>query len=96
MKVPKVGVYGKNIWSAYLVSNTDDVKRLEVKPDKLSYVIKQHCLSMIRDVINALQERFPKIVGPDVKDIVCNTNRQSAVRDLVRVDLVLVVGAEIV
>ena len=48
-----------------------------------------------RDVINALQERFPKIVGPDVKDICYATqNRQSAVRDLVKsVDLVLVVGA---
>ena len=48
-----------------------------------------------RDVINALQERFPNIVGPDVKDICYATqNRQSAVRDLVKnVDLVLVVGA---
>ena len=48
-----------------------------------------------RDVINALQERFPNIIRPDVKDICYATqNRQSAVRDLVKnVDLVLVVGA---
>ena len=42
-----------------------------------------------------MQNRFPKIIGPDVKDICYATqNRQSAVRDLVKtVDLVLVVGA---
>ena len=91
------GTMGRISGPVYLVSNTDDVKRLKVKnPDKLSYV-SQTTLSVddTRDVINALQERFPKIVGPDVKDICYATqNRQSAVRDLVKsVDLVLVVGA---
>ncbi len=91
------GTMGRISGPVYLVSNTNDVKRLKVKnPDKLSYV-SQTTLSVddTRDVINALQERFPKIVGPDVKDICYATqNRQSAVRDLVKnVDLVLVVGA---
>ncbi len=91
------GTMGRISGPVYLVSNTDDVKRLKVKnKDKLSYV-SQTTLSVddTRDVINALQERFPKIVGPDVKDICYATqNRQSAVRDLVKsVDLVLVVGA---
>ena len=91
------GTMGRISGPVYLVSNTNDVKRLEVQnPDKLSYV-SQTTLSVddTRDVINALQERFPKIVGPDVKDICYATqNRQSAVRDLVKsVDLVLVVGA---
>ena len=91
------GTMGRISGPVYLVSNTDDVKRLKVKnPDKLSYV-SQTTLSVddTRDVINALQERFPNIVGPDVKDICYATqNRQSAVRDLVKtVDLVLVVGA---
>ena len=91
------GTMGRIPGPVYLVSNTNDVKRLKVKnPDKLSYV-SQTTLSVddTRDVINALQERFPKIVGPDVKDICYATqNRQSAVRDLVKsVDLVLVVGA---
>ena len=91
------GTMGRISGPVYLVSNTDDVKRLKVQnPDKLSYV-SQTTLSVddTRDVINALQERFPKIVGPDVKDICYATqNRQSAVRDLVKsVDLVLVVGA---
>ena len=91
------GTMGRISGPVYLVSNTDDVKKLKVNnPDKLSYV-SQTTLSVddTRDVINALQERFPNIIGPDVKDICYATqNRQSAVRDLVKnVDLVLVVGA---
>ncbi len=91
------GTMGRISGPVYLVSNTDDVKKLKVKnPDKLSYV-SQTTLSVddTRDVINALQDRFPNIIGPDVKDICYATqNRQSAVRDLVKnVDLVLVVGA---
>ena len=91
------GTMGRISGPVYLVSNTDDVKKLKVQnPDKLSYV-SQTTLSVddTRDVINALQVRFPNIIGPDVKDICYATqNRQSAVRDLVKnVDLVLVVGA---
>ena len=61
------------------------------------HYVSQTTLSVddTRDVIKALQDRFPNILGPDVKDICYATqNRQSAVRDLVKsVDLVLVVGA---
>ncbi len=91
------GTMGRISGPVYLVSNTEDVKKLKVKnPNKLSYV-SQTTLSVddTRDIIKALQERFPDIIGPDVKDICYATqNRQSAVRDLVKsVDLVLVVGA---
>jgi 4-hydroxy-3-methylbut-2-enyl diphosphate reductase len=91
------GTMGRISGPVYLVSNTNDVKKLKVKnPDKLSYV-SQTTLSVddTRDIIKALQDRFPNIIGPDVKDICYATqNRQSAVRDLVKnVDLVLVVGA---
>jgi len=49
-----------------------------------------------RDVIEGLKERFPAIVGPDVKDICYATqNRQQAVRELAaQVDILLVVGAQ--
>ena len=48
-----------------------------------------------RHIIDALRERFPEIVGPDVKDICYATqNRQSAVRMMVdQADVILVVGA---
>ena len=91
------GTMGRISGPVYLVSNTEDVEKLKVKnPNKLSYV-SQTTLSVddTRDIIKALQGRFPNIIGPDVKDICYATqNRQSAVRDLVKnVDLVLVVGA---
>ena len=93
-----VGTMGRIKGDVYLVSNTDDVKRLKVRnPKKLSY-ISQTTLSVddTKVVIEALKNRFPSIEGPDVKDICYATqNRQSAVRDLVNhVDLMLVVGAK--
>ena len=93
-----VGTMGRIKGDVYLVSNTDDVKRLKVRnPKKLSY-ISQTTLSVddTKVVIEALKDRFPSIEGPDVKDICYATqNRQSAVRDLVNhVDLMLVVGAK--
>ena len=92
------GTMGRISGDVYLVSNTEDVKLLQVKnPSKLSY-ISQTTLSVddTKVVIEALKERFPEIEGPDVKDICYATqNRQSAVRDLVEhVNLILVVGAK--
>ena len=48
-----------------------------------------------KDVIAALKERFPNIIGPDTRDICYATqNRQTAVIELSKkVDLLLVVGA---
>ena len=91
------GTMGRVPGKVYLVSNADDVDKLEVgNPDKLAYV-SQTTLSVddTREVIEALSVRFPKIVGPDVKDICYATqNRQRAVRELApKVDLFLVVGA---
>ncbi len=81
-----------------LVSEPEDVATLDVDdPDKLAYVT-QTTLSVdeTRATINALKERFPNIIGPDVRDICYATqNRQQAVRELAAsVDLVLVVGAK--
>ena len=91
------GTMGRVPGKVYLVSTAEAVEKLEVdNPDKLAYV-SQTTLSVddTRDVIEALSERFPKIVGPDVKDICYATqNRQRAVRELApKVDLFLVVGA---
>jgi 4-hydroxy-3-methylbut-2-enyl diphosphate reductase len=92
------GTMGRISGDVYLVSNTEDVFKLQVKnPKKLSY-ISQTTLSVddTKVVIEALKKRFPAIEGPDVKDICYATqNRQSAVRDLVdHVNLILVVGAK--
>ncbi|MCF3628797.1 4-hydroxy-3-methylbut-2-enyl diphosphate reductase [Thalassospiraceae bacterium LMO-SO8] len=92
------GTQGRIPGGVHLVQTPEDVAHLRVKdPKALSYVT-QTTLSVdeTRDTINALKNRFPAIVGPDVKDICYATqNRQQAVRDLcTRVDLLLVVGAK--
>ncbi len=92
------GTQGRIPGGVLLVETPDDVDTLAVQdPDKLAYVT-QTTLSVdeTRDTIEALQKRFPSIVGPDVKDICYATqNRQQAVRDLAtKVDLLLVVGAK--
>jgi 4-hydroxy-3-methylbut-2-enyl diphosphate reductase len=80
------------------VTKTADVEQLKVRdPNNVAYVT-QTTLSVddTREIIRALQARFPKISGPDVRDICYATqNRQQAVRDIVqKVDLLLVVGAQ--
>jgi 4-hydroxy-3-methylbut-2-enyl diphosphate reductase len=92
------GTRGRIPGGVHLVTHPEDVEKLRVRdPAKLAYVT-QTTLSVdeTRAVIEALKRRFPKIVGPDVKDICYATqNRQTAVRELaLHVDLLLVVGAK--
>ena len=92
------GTIGRIPGGAHLVTNVEDVGRLEVKnPEMISYVT-QTTLSLddTRDIIGALRNKFPSIIGPDVRDICYATqNRQQAVREITSdVDLMLVVGAQ--
>ncbi|MBK1653458.1 4-hydroxy-3-methylbut-2-enyl diphosphate reductase [Allochromatium vinosum] len=81
----------------HLVEKAADVESLVVAdPERLAYVT-QTTLSMddSREIIAALQARFPAIQGPKKSDICYATqNRQDAIRDLAqRCDLMLVVGS---
>lgn len=81
----------------FLVESPEDVSGLEVTyPESLAYVT-QTTLSVddTQGVIDALQKKFPAIVGPKHDDICYATqNRQEAVRSIARdVDLMLVVGS---
>ena len=92
------GTLGQISGKVHLVENVEDVATLEVSNrEKLAYVT-QTTLSVddTRGIIQALTEKFPSIVGPDVKDICYATqNRQTAVRDLAdQSDLILVIGAK--
>ena len=92
------GTIGRIDGDVHLVENVEDVAKLEVaNPDMLSYVT-QTTLSVddTRDIIAALNERFPAVKGPDVKDICYATqNRQEAVRHLAEAcDVLLVIGAQ--
>ncbi|WP_170421756.1 4-hydroxy-3-methylbut-2-enyl diphosphate reductase [Ruegeria arenilitoris] len=80
-----------------LVETVDDVAGVQVRdPKKLAFVT-QTTLSVddTRDIVAALQDRFPAIVGPHKEDICyATTNRQEAVKTVApRSDALLVVGA---
>lgn len=92
------GTIGRIAGQVHLVSTVDDALQLApINPKKLAFVT-QTTLSVddTRDIIDALRNRFPDIIGPDTKDICYATqNRQTAVRALAnKVDLLLVVGAK--
>lgn len=82
----------------YLVENIDDVENLEVKNKDKTAFVTQTTLSMddTSDIINALRNRFPKIIRPKKDDICYATqNRQDAVKILVeKCDLLLVIGSK--
>ena len=92
------GTMGQVPGTVHLVSNVTEVAALEpTDPPKLAYVT-QTTLSVddTREIIAALKARFPKIQGPDVKDICYATqNRQTAVRLLAaESEVILVIGAD--
>ncbi|MEL7491247.1 MAG: 4-hydroxy-3-methylbut-2-enyl diphosphate reductase [Pseudomonadota bacterium] len=91
------GTLGQIPGTVHVLSEPEEVSKLEVSdPDRVSFVT-QTTLSVndTKDVIAALKERFPNIIGPDTRDICYATqNRQTAVIELSKqVDLLLVVGA---
>lgn len=91
------GTSGRVEQKVDLVQSVEDVEKIVVKDeDELSYVT-QTTLSVddTRNIINALKKRFPKIQGPDLRDICYATqNRQDAVRELAKsVDIILVIGS---
>jgi 4-hydroxy-3-methylbut-2-enyl diphosphate reductase len=92
-----VGTMGQIDGPVILVQNVDEVAALKLPQDTPLAYITQTTLSVddTKDIIAALEARFPDIEGPDTRDICYATqNRQSAVRDLSKVvDVILVVGA---
>ncbi|OBU13109.1 4-hydroxy-3-methylbut-2-enyl diphosphate reductase [Morganella psychrotolerans] len=93
-----MGQYSNPEGGMYLVESPEDVWKLQVKDEANLSFMTQTTLSVddTSEVIDALNARFPKIIGPR-KDDICyaTTNRQEAVRDLAgKADLVLVVGSK--
>ena len=81
-----------------MVTNIDDVKDLILLDENKVAYVSQTTLSVddTREIIEALKARYPKIVGPDVRDICYATqNRQQAIHQIVNdIDILLVVGAQ--
>ncbi|MDC9622732.1 4-hydroxy-3-methylbut-2-enyl diphosphate reductase [Xenorhabdus sp. XENO-7] len=93
-----MGQYNNPEGGMYLVESPADVWKLQVKDENNLCFMTQTTLSVddTSEVIDALNARFPNIVGPR-KDDICyaTTNRQEAVRDLASgADVVLVVGSK--
>ncbi|NVJ59825.1 MAG: 4-hydroxy-3-methylbut-2-enyl diphosphate reductase [Gammaproteobacteria bacterium] len=93
-----MGQYAKDSKGIYLVETVEDVQRLNVTNADNLHFVTQTTLSVddTKQIIEALQAKFPNIQGPKKDDICYATqNRQDAVRDIAaQVDLVLVVGSQ--
>ncbi|TFT49862.1 4-hydroxy-3-methylbut-2-enyl diphosphate reductase, partial [Proteus mirabilis] len=80
-----MGQYNNPEGGMYLVESPDDVWKLKVKDEDNLCFMTQTTLSVddTSEVIDALNKRFPKIIGPR-KDDICyaTTNRQEAAREL--------------
>ncbi|MBL4767109.1 MAG: 4-hydroxy-3-methylbut-2-enyl diphosphate reductase [Rhodobacteraceae bacterium] len=80
-----------------LVETAEDVATLTVRDPELLAYVTQTTLSVddTKDIVTALQARFPAIVGPHKEDICyATTNRQEAVKAMAaKTDAMLVVGA---
>jgi 4-hydroxy-3-methylbut-2-en-1-yl diphosphate reductase len=80
-----------------LVETIEDVDKLSFDSDEELAYLTQTTLSVddTREVIQALEWRYPNILGPKAEDICYATsNRQAAVKELAHdCDLVLVIGA---
>jgi 4-hydroxy-3-methylbut-2-enyl diphosphate reductase len=93
-----LGTTGEAPDHIHLVSTPADVQELTFPEDARLVHLTQTTLSVdeTRDVVEALQQRFPQIIGPPKDDICYATqNRQVAVKQLVRqqVEVVLVLGS---
>ncbi len=93
-----IGTLGEVPESTILVSDVNDVDRLQIQnPERVVY-LTQTTLSLdeTKDIVKRLLERFPKIVGPKTQDICYATeNRQLAVKAVAPLcQALLVVGSQ--
>jgi 4-hydroxy-3-methylbut-2-enyl diphosphate reductase len=93
-----VGTSGEAPDRTLVVGTLDEAATVNVPDPEKVVVLTQTTLSVddTREVIEALKERFPKMVTPAKEDICYATqNRQDAVKQLAReVDLILVIGSK--
>ncbi len=90
------GTMGQSEAGMYLVETVEDVDKLDIQAEKLTYV-SQTTLSVddCQKVIDALKRKFPHIVGQKQDDICYATqNRQDAVKFMApQCEVVIVVGS---
>ena len=93
-----VGTMGEAPDSIVLVETLEDAKQLELEEGRRLAYLTQTTLSVddTAEVVDALRDRFPDLVGPPSADICYATqNRQDAVKKICgEASLVLVVGSQ--
>jgi 4-hydroxy-3-methylbut-2-en-1-yl diphosphate reductase len=94
-----LGTMGEAPGNISLVTNVEDVAKLEIPPGKSVAYATQTTLSVdeTRGIVLALRERFQNLIEPEKSDICYATqNRQDAVKTLVEkgIQHLLVVGSE--
>jgi len=91
------GTLGRIEGKATVISNPEEVASIPEPANRRIAYVTQTTLSIddTKDIISALNDRFPEIKGPELKDICYATqSRQNAVRELASmIDLLLVVGS---
>jgi len=92
------GTLGEAPESTILVSDVEDVNRLEIRDPEHVVYLTQTTLSLdeTKDIVKRLMARFPKIIGPKTQDICYATeNRQLAVKAVAPLcQALLVVGSQ--
>ncbi len=92
------GTMGQSSDGMHLVDSADEVSALAIQNSRRLAYVTQTTLSVddAQNVIGALRDRFPAIIGPRKDDICYATqNRQDAVKQLAtQCDLLLVVGSK--
>lgn len=91
------GTYGHAPGQTRVVATVDDVRKLGLSADDPVAYVTQTTLSLdeTADVVAAVREEVPDVVGPGSEDICyASQNRQDAIRELAeQSDLVLVIGS---
>jgi 4-hydroxy-3-methylbut-2-enyl diphosphate reductase len=92
-----VGTRGEAPDAVVLVETVEQARTLQLNDSRAVSYVTQTTLSIdeTADIVTALEERFPTIVGPRKADICyATTNRQQAVKDaLAHIDCLLVIGS---
>ena len=93
-----IGTLGEAPNNTILVSDVNDVNRLNIKDPEHVVYLTQTTLSLdeTKEIVTRLLERFPKIIGPKTQDICYATeNRQLAVKAVAPMcQALLVVGSQ--
>ncbi len=92
------GTLGEAPGKIKLVESPGDVAHLEVDdPERVTYLMQTTlAVDEAEEVVDALRDRFPAVIGPGSADICYATsNRQNAIRRVaIEADVVLVVGSQ--